>query len=334
MTKKEILSITSPTKLFGEKSVKVDYRLLVHRWHPDKPDGDEEVFKHISKLYKQALIRIEAGTWNEDVDIAKYVDSKTGKTYKIRYKRKHIFELGTMFINSRTIIYAIAPKFKSLVENAVNKIGDIKFGSNPKMQLFDKQIAKPKQVVYTDDIILVIFDKSPDYILLKDIQDHYKTMPARHVAWILSRLYSFTCFLEYNKLSHNALGPDSIFINPKEHSILVSSWWYASEIGVKLLGLPKRTVLVCNDSDKTSNHVRDIELIRLTARELFNDQFGRNLISNPDVPNAFALWSTISSGIEKPLDEYEAYEKILALSWGKKQFVNMPITENMIYKDK
>lgn len=333
MTKIEILAITSPTKLFGEKSLKFDYRKLVARWHPDKVDGDEEVFKHITKLYKQALVRIEAGTWGENISMTKYEDTVSGKTYKVRYKKKHVFELGAMYINSKTVIYAIAPKFKTLVEQAVKTIDSLKIGSDPKMEIFKKQFAKPKQVIYADEFILVIFDKNPEYLLLKDVQEHYKIMPPRHVAWILSRLYSFNCFLEFNKVSHNSLGPETIFINPKDHSILVHGFWFSAGIGEKLLGLPRRTTMLTGNVDKIGDHNRDIELIRLTARELLGDSFGHKLKVNSDIPNAFTLWATISSGVSSPLSEYESYEKILELSWGKKQFVNMPVTEQLLYKE-
>ena len=55
-----ILKISAPEQLFSKGEVEKEFKALAKQWHPDinKSPHSNDVFIHLSELYKRALERI------------------------------------------------------------------------------------------------------------------------------------------------------------------------------------------------------------------------------------------------------------------------------------
>lgn len=60
MLDNEAVIILGLDKDWGQSDLKLRYRKLAMRWHPDKPDGDEDKFKRIDEAYKHLSARAPA----------------------------------------------------------------------------------------------------------------------------------------------------------------------------------------------------------------------------------------------------------------------------------
>src|SRR5258706_5728412 len=125
LSAEEILNIpiTDPGKLFPRDRTELEliYHHLAHKWHPDKPGGSTEVFAHIAILHKAA----KEGKWDNSQILN--ITAKTGKEYVVKYKIKHPFELGDVFIGQSYVIWFVKKEYEDFVLNGIKTLSGIKF---------------------------------------------------------------------------------------------------------------------------------------------------------------------------------------------------------------
>ena len=340
LTSSEILAVVSPEQLFtgDEDAAKLQYRTLSKIWHPDRNSspGADEVFAHFGVLYAKGIEKLKAGTW-ETPGLYTFSDLR-GKKFQVKYRKKHTFELGEMYIGDYSVTYMIDKSADDLFANAKKTIKGFKY-ANDKMKA---EIARCLPEIHaeneTADRFVLVVKKTPDLILLRDVLDHLGgKMDPKHVAWILNTIYNVACYLKYAKLTHNSIGLDTYFISPSKHSgALLGGWWYASDANTKIVAVPARTITYAPrnlTSNKIASPQIDSELIRATGRELLGDGAGSKLLADTSIPNAMLNWLR-TPGVGDAYQEYENWAKqVLKDSFGERRFVDLKIQPSDVYKE-
>lgn len=335
----EILKMTSPGELFSNPhTVKAEYKELTKVWHPDLNSNSKEaqdVMSHINKLYNQAQEMIESGKWI-NVDMFS-VRCKDGKIREIHYQIARPFELGTMYVANRVVVYIVDGKHKNLFNNARERIASFRF-ANKRME--DEVLKYLPTVIDTfetnDNTLGMVVTKTPDLLLLRDVLNWYGgKIPDRHVAWIQSSLHNLLCYLDYAKLSHNAISPDTYFISPEYHSgALLGGWWYSVPQNSKMISVPVATFQVLPPDvkrGKIGSIKTDMELIRALGRELLGDRNGTRLLETKAAPEPIVNWLR-GTASDNALNDYKMWSKVLDNSYGSRCFVKMDLTADMLYK--
>ena len=180
-------------------TVVLEYRKLAKEFHPDVcplPNA-EDIFKHLSKLYEEALDLLAQEQW--EISNVVSIRDNCGKTYQGRYLKTFQFELGVAYVADLSVTYILDEHNKRFFDNAINQIGALKY-ANPNMEEeFSRYLPKIKHRFETrDGQYCLILDKTPDVFLLSDILAYYKnSIPDRHAAWIISRLCNLCCYFDY-----------------------------------------------------------------------------------------------------------------------------------------
>ncbi len=341
MTAQDLLSIpaSEPERAFpaDKAEAKRIYHGLASRWHPDhtKDDATSAVFQHVQDLYKSAVAKIEAGAWVTP-GVFDLTDTD-GRRYRIRHQRKHEFELGDLYVAPTVAVFRLDETNKDLFERARKAIGSFRFASSEMEKEFARYLPKVKKSFETASGPVMVIEKTPDLILLKDLLSHLGgRMDPTHVAWILSSLHNIVCYLVHAGISHNAISLDTCFVSPEYHSVaLLGGWWYATKVGEKMAGAPARTVTYAPrdllDSRKGDIRV-DLEMIRALGRELLGDVTGARLGTDKSVPKAMADWLRCASGGDAVRD-YELWQETLKASFGARRFVRLAVSGSDVYKE-
>ncbi len=325
---------------------------LLKIWHPDK-SGDEkagDVFEHITKLAKAAKDKLESGVWSVDGRLE--LLQKSGNHIKIPYLKRHDFELGEFYISSKKVTYVVRAAYKDLFDNAVKRIQSFTFANDKMKQGFEGYLPRIFKTFETKngDHVLII-EKDPDAILLRDCFNHASGfMAPEHVAWVMSRLHNFTSYLQWAGLTHNAIGLDTCFIIPKDHSFdrtgakqispkdhtlsVYGGWWYAAKEGASLLGLPAQTLKYIPRAvmaDGIATQQFDRTMVRVAGRELLGDVTGIKLPRDGKTPKPMADWLSMPGSGDAIQDFATWRNKILKDSFGSHKFVEMNIHPNDVY---
>src|SRR5258707_10974722 len=133
---------------------------------------------------------------------------------------------------------------------------------------------------------------------------------------------------------HGGIGPHSVFLSPKAHSVaLLGGWWYATPIGAKLAALPERALRVLPPvvaDSKIAAGAIDLELIRLTGREMLADPSGVKLLREARVPKPFATWLNHPPAANAFAD-YQSWEAARDAGFGPRRFVELGIDPDAVY---
>lgn len=98
-------------------TVVLEYRKLAKEFHPDVcplPNA-EDVFKHLSKLYEEALDLLAQGQW--EISNVVSIRDNCGKTYQGRYLKTFQFELGVAYVADLSVTYILDKQNKRVTMN-------------------------------------------------------------------------------------------------------------------------------------------------------------------------------------------------------------------------
>jgi len=335
-SEREILTITNPCVLYPNDldEAKEIYKRLAFLFHPDKnPDSlsGGKAFAHIKNLYDEVLVLIEKGSW-EIPGVLEFTDELKRK-YKLIYKKKHAFELGQMYINNSLVAYNVEAKYQTLFINAIHRMTVLEYKSDKTKAEMSRYFPVIKaNMKLSDGSYLLILEKTPDVLLLKDVLDYYNRTSypiewSKHIAWIQSRMYNIMSYFYVSNVVHNAISPETIFISPEFHSVcLYGGWWYAVKKGEKMISIPAKLYNLIPPIVKTSkiaHYSTDIELSKAVSREC---------LTKVTAPVPFTNWLKFSSN-ENPIEEFKTWqEKVLIDSYGKRKFIELKLTGDMIYE--
>lgn len=340
ITKEYILSVQEfdPEKLFSNPDqVSLEYKILAKRFHPDVPrTGSTDVFQHINILKDKAEAKIKIGEWH--IPGVLEIAGKDGRTYRIKYVKEYEFGLGRAYIANHFVAYLFDPSNDDLIKHATKVIQNFPF-PHPRIKAeIEPRLTKIKHEVDTTKGKLLVLEKPADTIRLLDLLDYNKgTLDPRHVAWVLSELYSACCYLEKTNLTHNDLSLDTVFVNLALHTAhIIGGWWYSSTAGIRMQKKQSaRTVAFAPSSvlkSKIADIKTDLELVKLTGRELLGDDTGSKLINSSLVPKPLLDWlRTASTG--NAANDYKLWQDVLTNSFGPRKFINLDITFDEVYKN-
>ena len=329
---------SEPERLFtgDADTAKQEFRALVSRWHPDRgPNaGATAVFQHVNRLYVAAVRKLRGGIWQTPGLLA--LRATDGATYKIRYRKEHEFELGRLFVGGEIVAYVVEKEHADLFQNALQTIDRLPC-ANPRMAAeVGRYLPESVRHFETGDQRVLVLRKPPNLVLLRDVLDHCGgRMDACHVAWIVSSLLNVACYLDYARLAHNAILPDTCFISPSQHSgALLGGWWYAVRQGERMRAAPIAAVQYApfDVMDRQrGDHRTDLELIRALGRELLGDATGARLAREKAAPRPMLNWLCLPAGDSAVRDYQTWMNQVLKDSFGERRFVKLDVTTEDLY---
>lgn len=342
LTADDILDIpeTAPERLFSAPdapAIKKVVQLLSMKWHTDRSSDPRAgaVFDRVRKLGDSAAAKIADGTW-ETPGLLR-LTSTAGAKFELRYASKLSVDMGTMYVGRSAIGFDIPTANLDLLENAERQINGLTYANAAMRDEFSRYFPVIRRKVETPSGTLLILNKTPDVLLLQDVLAYYGgKMPARHVAWVISRLLNIACYLErQGKVAHNAIGPDTVFISPQHHSAcLLGGWWFTAGLGERLLAAPQRMVLSAPPDvlqKKVGDSRTDMEMIKALGRELLGDATGVRLAKDSAVPPALVDWLQLSTHQSAVATYREWQDRILIDAFGERRFVEMTLTHETLY---
>lgn len=336
----EILSIPSdqPECLYTEdqEAARSEYRSLAAFWHPDRHHAAEagQVFGHIGVLYRAAQARWAGGSWRQPgLQVLTALD---GTRYEIRYRKQHAFELGDVLISPTMVAYLICREHEDLYAAALRVIAGLPFAHAQMQAQMTPSLPKVVCAFETRDVLVLVLAKTPQQVSLVDLLAYAAgCLDPRHVAWIVSRLFNIACYLDYAGLTHNALSPQSCFVDPTGHGVaLLGGWWYACRQGGRLLALPERSVALATPDLLSGKHADtrlDLAAIRSIAHELLGDERGGRLAADAGVPAALQQWLRLASTGNARQDYQQWQSRTLPDSFGPRRFVRWDVSADDIY---
>ena len=329
-----LLDIKSPGEIFSgnSSSLKSEYDRLAKQYHPDhnkSPKANDE-FIHLKKLYERAKDELKEGYW----------ESKTTlqfSSYQAKFRRKLDLPIGRMYVGDSHVTFLVNKEHKMLWENAINTIKGFTYASDKMKKEISRYLPSIRTTAELSKHYVLVLNKTPDLILLRDIPS--STIPDwdKHVAWILSTLHNLLCYFEFAGITHNDISLDTYFISPKYHSgVLLGGWWYSCKKGGKLLAVPTDSYSLFSPTmakTKIADYSLDKELIRALGRELLGDRVGTRLLVNKAAPLPFINWLRCSSS-QPAAKEYSLWDKVLEKCYGEKKFMHMNVSAESIYGGK
>lgn len=323
-------------------SVRNLYRRLVQRWHPDRnPDPQAAaVLIRIQHLYRLAAGKSVSHPIDTDL-LSVQLSSSDGRAFRYQGLAVEDFELGRYLRAEKTFAYQVQVSHKLLFDRFVSRVDSLTY-ANEKMKqslspLLPHLLGKP----WGTDGGLLVIRRPRGFVRLRDLLNYHQLrhpgqgIPPVHVAWVISGLLNLACYLGHQKMTHNAISLDSVWIGPEKHDVaLLGGWFFAQATGELLEVLPASSVAVASSrflANKTATPGFDLDLIRATGRHLLGDHTGTRLISmgHPAPMVNFLLGSSTGNAVE----EYRTWKQVLTASFGPPTFVPMNISSKEIYKE-
>jgi len=327
LTPTELLAVNQPEQLFPSDPAEMRKKFisLSMVWHPDKPGGRSDVFAKIASLYKSAEQKVKENKWNgacrTDFNLS------DGSTLTVNVLKGADFVLGRQYITDHELLHVLEPSNRKYVNHA-HKI-PFSFASDRMRDECERYL--PGGFVATtpllDGRIFLSQPKTPDLIRLSDVVEFYGgKLEPRSGAWVVSSLMNLCCYLEYAKIVHGDISPDTYFISPAHHSgALLGGWWYYRREGQRVGPLPRRTIDVIPYQVRVTREAVsyiDHESVRL---------IGRECIDMAAAPAPVRDWLTsIAKGSAQ--DQYTSWMKAVDEGFGKRRFVKMDVTAAEVYK--
>lgn len=148
-----------------------------------------------------------------------------------------------------------------------------------------------------------------------------KELDQKHVNWIMSRLFEFTCWLNQSGFCHAGITPDSIFVIPENHGIVCTSFYHLMPLDQRLKTISGKyatfypsTVM----SDKLASSNIDIALSKKIAIWLLGDESGNGAkLRGKVIDECLDFLQQVDYD---PLETYNTYRRILKTHFNTKEF--------------
>lgn len=323
-------------RLFTASKHAYEFKLLRSAWHPDKNSAPEAkaVFQHVYELHERAVAAEADGTWPGNSTV-KW--RGTASELSLRYQRAVPFELGTMYIAEKHILYLVKPEFEALFDNAITHINGLNYASLEMREQFSRLMPSINFVSKSDTVLALLLNKTADVLSLRDVWNHLKyEIDPKHVAWMLSRLHNIAAYLEYTKISHQAICLDTVFVSPEHHSLMLyGGWWYAASLGSTVTKVPA-ALLDRYPSELRTQKIAisrtDQACIKALGMELLGDTSlaGMSLGKNTAIPSALLKFLQIPPS-DSSIRAYSGWMDVLYESFGERKFIPFNVSASDIY---
>lgn len=315
---KAILATTAWSDIFpsDKAAAKRLYLSLCKKWHPDanKDPLANDVFTHMAALFKEVGNPLP--------------DTISAKGFSFSYIYKDTFEMGEVFFNKKSVVFAYDKEFASAAEKGLKNLSTL-LSSIAAKHLDDKNLGAivAPSATYTDTQgrKLVVFDRPENTYRLFDIL-RLGPLDPRHTAWIISRLCNISCLLGACGFTGNNIALANCFLDVANHRVvLLGGWEYSGQVGEKFISVNAEVFSYLSaqtKKDKTMTTRGDLECIRGMARSLIQGQFP---------PMAFREWAWEDPKLD-PVEEFRLWDKAIADAYGPRKFIKLEIKENDIFK--
>lgn len=315
----------------GWDEMKAAYRRLVHRWHPDHNADPQahEVFIRVQSLY-------QAATRRKREALVEFT-TNTGQRFQFHSQQKTRFELGSVYRGRGSLGYFLEKHHDDKALHFQRMIQNLVF-ANDAMKTQISPCLPSLRGVYQGDLgSLVVIRRDQEGILLRDVLDHYisqgRAIDPRHVGWILNCLHNLACFFSHTGIAHQGIGLDTVWINPRKHSVqLLGGWFHSLAIGGRIHALPGYSASFAPRSyleGKVATGRLDQECIRGIGRTLLGDASGQRF-DRKTPKQITSLLRLPATGTA--LEEYQRWKQALLASYGPPKFVAMELSFSDIYK--
>lgn len=233
--------------------IDTSYKSLVKRYHPDL-GGTNEEFAALTTLKTLAKKQLQDG-YLAGSDFLYLTENQT--TY--HYTDSVDFELGTLYMGPQVLLYRLSPHpANSRVPTLTYPSPDAGKVMRPSIPVIERigafhVIKKPEEFIPISDIIA-------------------REPPQETTVWILNRLMSLACLLDYNNLVHLDISPSTVFVDLEHHAVaLYGGWWHTVERGAKISTLPVRTYNLLPRGVKTTKLAESsimVDQIKLLITEM------------------------------------------------------------------
>lgn len=333
--------VDEPERVFQSTTpdgVEAKIRKLLKEWHPDVSSHARagEVTAQLNVLAAAARKRVRDGTWAEVGVVSWHSGSRR---YRVRYRAKRSFELGTMYYGRGVAAYETKPEHQKLYSNALTRLSTMHWADD-KMKTEMSRFLPALMKSFTDDVTgrrVLLLDKPQGTYTVRDVvAARGGRLEPVHAAWLMSGLLNVCCYLQWASLSHGDVSMDTVFMTPAEHSVsLLGGWWYAHPVGEKIESLPYRTACLAPPDSirmKLADERTDLLCARALVREALGSPSGMDMGGDVPLPMTNFLRSP-SSG--SALEDYQVWkEKVLPASFGARRFVELEVSEADAFKER
>lgn len=331
----DLLKITTPEKLFSPDNLKLQLARLRKAWHPDlnkSPDATA-VFNHITQLHQQAESALASNSWRG----SSVVQWETDSSYiEFKYLRMKDFELGQEYISKSRILYLLKGKDnRSFFDNYRSRT-KFEFASDRMKEQFLPVLPEVEKIASFGDIHGVLLKRHPNSVSLRDLLEYFGgKIEAKHVAWIMNRLYNMVCYFNHNQISHLALSLDSVYVNPELHTAhIYGGYWYSKKYGDTVKNVPAALLEYYPKSlrvTKQANPLIDAALLKVIGLQLLGDKFasGSILLRDKSIPQAMVRFLQLPVD-DNPVKDFRAWNKVIDASLGPRKFVKLEVDTDKI----
>ena len=334
MNADKILAIKYPESLFSEgvlPTIHKEYRALAKKWHPDVCKNGDKVFAHITSLHLQAVEKVANGkAW--EIPGQLLFTTVHDKRYKVNYRCKFPFELGTTYVGNTVIAFVIDIKHKRLAKRFEKRIKGLKFASDSMKEEFRRYLPPTPLILETKDSHVVVIKKTKDVIPLRGYYEYVKhNVPPRHVGWIMNSIFNIMCYLDYTGICHHNISLDTIYISAEFHSgLLLGGWWYTIPKGKQIVTIPRDTFRHLPPKvrkEKQATLHTDIECLKSIGRKMMGGKMSKK--KHPElIPIINRL---LLPAKPKPIDEWRLWRSALEETFGKPKFIKLDINLDDIH---
>lgn len=327
-----------PERLFSADAAvaKREMRQLAFAWHPDRNSAPNAaaVFHKVQTLYERADQKRQAGTWQTPGLLT--ISASSGSVFTLNYAKKHIVDIGALYVGRTIFAFEVESANLDLSAAGLAQQSALSYADPSMKDEFSRYFPALLRKVSTAAGEVLVFQKTPDQLLLKDVLAYFKgKMPPRHVAWIISRLLNIACYLERQaKQAHNGITLDSVFISPEFHSVALTGWWFSASQGEPLKALSRQAALYAPPdvlSSKKGDCRVNIELIKALGRELLGDASGARLRADSSIPPAMVDWLELS-GAQDAVSAFKEWQnRVLLDAFGQRRFEELALTHTDLY---
>lgn len=322
-------------KCYTRDHVKKRYVELAKKVHPDKTNDPKasDAMANLQLMYESALDEIDAGAWHgaekNTAIIKRRLDGSRGPEFSIiTYLKKRAGDYGPEYVTDKNLVCVVLEDVAKAGKRIVEAIHLI--NSNVIKLNVEKYLPQKANIVTMNGgRAFISIARRPETAALEDVIEKFGPVDPKHVAWILSSLYDFCCFMQYQKLVHCALTPQNVFVDTKNHSIqVVGGWWFWKPRFEKLEVVPnwiKQNVAPRVFKEKIATPTLDLESVKALGRYC--------LKGNKDVPRALDIWLNTASG-DDAVEEYKHWEDMRSKAFGIRKFVDFGNVASDAYKEK
>lgn len=318
-----------PERLTSREDAKDFFISMIKKYHPDVNDhpSAKDVFIKLRKLQKLAIQKLAENDWNTPGEV-KFYYHLVKKNILFRYIHKRPFELGTAYMARGHLLWNFKSEFKMIYDN-LPKYPFFNYSSPSMKKDFEQLLPYEFSTSSIDGGCNFTMRRPDNSYPLSDVLNRLGgTIDPKHVAWIINRLYSISCYLQWAGLTHNDISLSTVFVNPGKHwCYLLGGWQYHSKVGKPLSYLPTRTILNLSQDTKTKKiavHKTDLNLVRLLARELLGSQ------PLPTPMEKFFKYTSSGDAIT----DFGLWQEMLLQSFGARRFVELKVNMENYYEDR